>query len=350
MRTMLEVINSIPKLLKAQVAQAPALKAEFSDLKMTHVVMIASGSSYNAALGAKLFAEEKLNLNIELFYPNYFLHHVFPHRIQKDALYLFISQTGRTKTVLHIIEQLNQKAVPTAALTESLASPIAQAARYSFPIGSQNEPYLFRTSGYTLSLVTLYMLLLQLSVNNQQLTQPYQDYYLEELRIVGRRLPKVIRKSQRWYHQHRQTMQNSQAFIFAGGGELWATAQEAEIKFMEMVPIITNSYEIEELIHGPQNCFHAGMTFFLLSESWADVNKANKIQAFIESEITPNVFLLSRPIKTNCLEPHFLGQNFTNLEYITFLQVLSYLTAQDHKRDLTKTMFPRLTKYLNKTV
>lgn len=54
---------------------------------------------------------------------------------------------------------------------------------------------------------------------------------------------------------------------------MWAVAQKAVIKLMEMIPLITNSLEIEELINGLQNCFHSKIGFFLLADIFSILKK-----------------------------------------------------------------------------
>ena len=61
------------------------------------LIVIASGSSYNAAFMAKLFLEETCGIRTTLFYPNVFVN--YHTDIQKKAAYLFISQGGQTKLV-----------------------------------------------------------------------------------------------------------------------------------------------------------------------------------------------------------------------------------------------------------
>lgn len=350
METMLEVIKSIPNLINMQIDKSEIMKERFKEIKFDTIVVVASGSSYNAAFAAKVFSEENLGLKIEIYYPNYFYNHVLPQNINKKNLYVFISQTGKTKTVLETIKVIKKLGGMTLALTESKLAPIAKSANYSFEIGSNNEPYVFRTSGYTLSVVTMLMLLLQIAENNKVISEKEHQNYLIEIDNISKDLPRIIQQAEDWYEDHKKEMSSANAFLFAGGGDLWPTAQEAEMKFMEMVPVITKSYEIEEIIHGPQNSFKKGMVFFLMAEQKEDIEKAERIHDFIYNEITQNIFVISRNIESADFKPLINSIHFFSIGYITFLQVLSYLTATDNNRDLSKTMFPQITKYINKTV
>ncbi|WP_125706165.1 SIS domain-containing protein [Lacticaseibacillus daqingensis] len=350
METMMEVIRDIPKLTRKRVKTADQIEAEFANVKAKHITVIASGSSYNAAFGTKVFAEEKLGIEIELHYPNYFFNHIIKNGIDEKTLYLFISQTGKTKTVLDTIKDIDSRGGITVALTEKADAPIAQAAKYAFEIGSVNEPYMFRTSGFTLSLVALNLLVIQLAKNNGDISVDEQKNYWDELLEVADNMPTTIGLAEKWFEDHEDIMAEAGSFFFAGGGALWPTAQEAGIKFMEMVPVLTNTYEIEEIIHGPQNSFNAKSVFFLMAEQEVDLEKAEKIRNFITHEITPNAFLLSRNSTEDTVKLDTNSVDFYPMLYITFLQVLSYLTATKNGRDLSRTMYPQITHYINKTV
>ncbi len=120
---------------------------------------------------------------------------------------------------------------------------------------------------------------------------------------------------------------------------------------MEMVPIITNSFEIEELIHGPQNCFTEDMGFFLLAEEQEDYEKAVKINSFLHKEVHAYSQIISRNrTDDSVVTLETAAETFYPLIYMTFFQVISYLLATDKGRDLSEKIYPQIEKYINKTV
>lgn len=349
--SMLDTIKSIPEKIQERLTNVNTFSGKLKGIKTEKVTIIASGTSYNAAFTAKSFIEEKLGIGVELSYPNFFYHHFIKESLSSDEVYLFISQGGTTKSVLESIDLINKLGGTTISITENLDNPISEAAKINYDMGSGKEPYIFRTAGYTLTTVTLYLIFMEISNQNKKLSNDTIKKYHLELAEVAKDIEDTISFSQKWYRQNKKLLFNCEAFFFAGGGALWPIAQESDIKFMEMVPIITNSFEIEELIHGPQNCFTEDMGFFLLAENQEDYDKAVKINSFIQSEVNAYSQLISRN-HTNDSVVNLVStaETFYPLVYMTFFQVISYLLATDKGRDLSKKIYPQIEKYINKTV
>lgn len=106
---------------------------------------------------------------------------------------------------------------------------------------------------------------------------------------------------------------------------------------MEMLPVFTNSFELEELIHGPQNSFNQNIGYFILSRSNEDREKARSIAAFIEKEISSCYLIGDYDEASFNVSPE--SKYFSNLEYITYFQVLAYMLSTDRGRDLTKGIY-----------
>ncbi|WP_313469138.1 SIS domain-containing protein [Carnobacterium sp.] len=349
--SMLDTIKSIPEKIQERLTNVNDFSGKLKDIKTVKVTIIASGTSYNAAFTAKSFIEEKLGMGVELIYPNFFYHHFNKESLSLDEVYLFISQGGTTKSVLESIEMVNNLGGTTISITENLDNPISEAAQINFDMGSGKEPYVFRTAGYTLTTVTLYLIFMEISKQNKKLTNEAAQKYLEELSEISKDIENAISFSQKWYRQNKKFLFNCEAFFFAGGGALWPVAQESDIKFMEMVPIITNSFEIEELIHGPQNCFTEDMGFFLLAEEQEDYEKAVKINSFLHKEVHAYSQIISRNrTDDSVVTLETAAETFYPLIYMTFFQVISYLLATDKGRDLSEKIYPQIEKYINKTV
>ena len=115
-----------------------------------------------------------------------------------------------------------------------------------------------------------------------------------------------------------------------------------------MLPILTNSFELEELIHGPQNAFDTTMGYFIVSRDNEDVEKAKRITNFINEEISACYLIGDNSDASFNVDPK--SKYFSSLEYITFFQVLAYLLATDKGRDLTQGIYPQVVNYINKSI
>ena len=106
---------------------------------------------------------------------------------------------------------------------------------------------------------------------------------------------------------------------------------EADIKFMEMIPYMTKTYELEEFMHGPQmHLIH--LRYFLL------LIKKNKSRNLAMAEFLKNeigiCYLVGDKIDDCDFYLKEVNPYFYELQYICFFQVIAYELAKDHGRRL----------------
>ena len=138
--------------------------------------------------------------------------------------------------------------------------------------------------------------------------------------------------------------------ILAGAQDFYETSNEADIKLMEMVPLMTRSFEMEELIHAPQNAFDDSTLFFILTNKDHDKEKALHIAEFIKNEIGFGCLVGNNKIDDRDLYFELKSTNFTPIEEITAFQVIAYRMATDHGRDLARGVNTSINKYIKKTL
>ncbi|MFM1654969.1 SIS domain-containing protein [Brevibacillus sp. B_LB10_24] len=355
MSSMLDTIERIPVQLTKILHRKDSLHGQLQAYLKAHsgikkIVFVASGTSFNAAFTTKNFAEEVTRLPVELIYPNIFVHYYNRSLWSRDHLYIFISQGGKTKLVHEALRIVKEKGIPNISITESLDSPIAALADAAIEMGSENEEFMFRTLGYSATCATLYWLFAALAKIKGLLPVHEEQKLMEDYVQMVNHLPKIKSDTLQWYREHKFMLMRKHTFIFSGTNDLWPVAQEADIKFMEMLPVFTNSFELEELIHGPQNAFDQTTGYFLLSRKNEDANKVQKIAEFINTEIAPCIVVGEGASGVHDFAFQPAGKSFSSLEYITFFQTLAYLLASDRGRDLTKTMYPQIVNYINKSI
>lgn len=353
MRTLVKSIEEIPGKLKNicdnRQENYDKLKAYMGGKKISKIMVVASGTSYNAAFTTKMFGEKVLNFPVEIMYPNDFYHYYNKSFLTDDVLTIFISQTGSTKLVYDSLLLVKDLGLMNIAITENDESAIAKAASLSLNMGTDIEEYVYRTIGYSATCATMYMLYLNLlRMNDRILSEEYDGYILDYKKAVSS-IEGIADRTHIWYEKHAERIAGFNKFIFAGAADLLPVAMEADIKFMEMVPVFTNSFEMEELIHGPQNAFDESIGYFLISKAGVDSDKAQRIAAFIRGEIGENAILVGDV--EDCDMDIFIdyaSDNFYALEAITALQVLAYRISIDRGRDLSVRINSSITNYITK--
>lgn len=341
--TLMDCIERIPEKLKAIAGREWVLPEEMKGKK--ELVIIASGSSYNAAFSARLFLEKVCRLRVTLIYPNLFVN--YHSYINREALYLFISQGGQTKLVYEGLSLVKKEGCYTCAMTAKEDCIIAKTADYFIDMGCGEEEYLYRTIGFSATTASVMMLGAALSMEEEMPGEVSKD-----LIKAAEHLPAIKNSTLSWYADNRFSLLRRNMMMISGAGDLWPVAQESDIKAMEMVPMMTKSYELEEFIHGPQNAFNDDMIFILYSKSGEDEEKVGKIASFLKNEIGFCAVIGEAASEGDKKDMGLKAQSryFAPLEFITFMQVTAYKMADDRGRDLKRGVNSVIQKYITKTI
>lgn len=309
----------------------------------TGIIAIGSGTSYNSVKVIEPLIRSRLGLKFETLKPADFL--LSPdYYLNKEYLFLFVSQGGGSKLVYECLKVVNEFGCDTVALSEDGKSVIARESGYWIDMRSDCEPFLFRTAGYDMSAIVATFFALWVSGKKAEL----EGRWMADLQASKQRMADLIGYSQTWFEIHKDKFVDTQAYFFIGARELKSLADEASIKFMEMLPVMSQSLELEESIHGPQNAFTRDMVFFFLVNTAGDAIKARKISEFIKQEVGGHAYIISNQSDINDFYISEAKSVFSFLEYVTFFQVGAYILAKQKGRDLSKVVYPNLTNYIQK--
>ncbi|MCI5774762.1 MAG: SIS domain-containing protein [Erysipelotrichaceae bacterium] len=350
--SLLDCIVNIPTYLKDIVENSNRIKINLSNyLKnetVDEIVFIASGTSLNASKVTRYFAKNNCSLNVQCFYPNEFLNYI--DYKNPNALYVLVSQGGSTKLVYDALQKVKKANLKHCTITESLDSPIAKASDLAIEMGSVNEPYMYRTIGYSTTVTTCWMLELSIAVIQNKISEVMADKLKKELLSAINNLANIRELTEAWYENNKFSLLRRSKAILAGAQCFYETANEADIKLMEMVPMFTRSFELEELIHGPQNAFDDDTLFFILSENRFDKDKAIHIAQFLKTEIGFCALVGDNKLDDRDLVYEFASENFRAIEEVTPFQVIAYHMATDKGRDLKRGVNTSIQKYIKKTL
>lgn len=328
---LINCIDRIPYSLNSIIKFYGDNEEIFPDQNIKIINIIGSGTSHTSGELAKYFIEENSDIECRVEYPQLFKNKIKKNIIKEDEVYIFVSQTGYTKVVydsLKIVKDLGGK---TIAISEDKDSPIAREADIFYDMLTFNEEFVFRTLGYTCT--TLILCLIGIKLGGMDISP-----FVDDLKIVINNLPNIKNVATYWFEKNGDKFVSSNSFLFVGSEILYFVAKEFEIKFMEMLPVMSNSFELEESIHGPQNCFNKDMTFVILDKK--EKTKSNLLEEFIENEITDKVVNFG-DIGEN-------GKYFYFIEYSYLMQYLAYYFAKKKNRDLAKRLNSNIDNYIKK--
>lgn len=360
MTTVLDCIERIPQCLKGIRESYPARAENIADYlsakgikKVGRIIFIASGSSYNSAHAAKLFIKNQCGIEVELKYPNMFVHYEAPQELGKDrddTIYAVISQGGETLLVYQALEMIRSYKKPCIAITADGESSIAKLADVHTDMGCGQEEFLYRTIGFSTSVSVCSLLGLAAGVYNGYVAKEKEQEYLMDFDAMIKNLSEIKQDTLSWYQAHKFSILKRSKMMMAGTGDLYPIVNEGDIKVMEMVPMMTRSFELEEFIHGPQNAFDNNTLFLILCHRGDNDEKAKSIARFIKEQIGFCALIGEESLDQRdlCIKP--ASRYFTGLEYVTVFQVLAYHMATDKGRDLHRGVNAKIGRYITKTL
>ena len=201
-------------------------------------VTCARGSSDNAATYAKYLLEIRLGVVTASVGPSIQSVYSAAPRMA-GALFLAVSQSGRSPDLLRLAEAARQGGALTVALVNDTVSPLAEICEATLPLHAGPERSVAATKSFIASLAAI----LQLAAHwaeDRQLLQALEDLpdALENAAELdwGDALPRLAR------HEH---------VYVAGRGIGLALAQEAALKLKETGGIHAEALSAAELMHGP---------------------------------------------------------------------------------------------------
>jgi glucosamine--fructose-6-phosphate aminotransferase (isomerizing) len=212
------------------------LRAEPVDL----VVIAARGSSDHAAIYAQYLLGTVHRLPVALAAPSIVsLYGVVPRFAR--ALVVGISQSGASPDIVAVVDGARRQNVPTLAITNDPASPLAAAAEYVIDLDAGPERAVAATKTYTTSLLAIARLSAAL------LDEPDALAALAHVPAAIERALAVEPEVQ----AIAAAMAAVDRCVILGRGYEYATAREWALKLKELARVFADPYSAADFQHGP---------------------------------------------------------------------------------------------------
>lgn len=337
MVTMLDCIKRVPSLLTGIVDRSGEnfgkVIGAIAGKDMHELYFIGSGTSYNAALTARFFAEEASGMRVTVSLPDDFL---YGYTVRNPkAVYVFISQTGTSTMTMKALTYAKEKGFLTVGVSEEADTPVASQAGVFLDMGCGKEEYGIRTIGYSATVLTLMWLGAELGLKRGNITREAYAQLRRQGKAAAGNIPDIIEKAMRWMDTGRRQMMKSSYFSFTGTGALYGVAMEASVKIWEAPQVPGGGYELDEGMHGPNYGYNHNHAVFVLNDGGFGNGKALALAEYMKKE-HGNGYIIGKGAmdeKDLAFEP--AGGPFSCLEYAAAIQVLMYRLAVDGGRDFS---------------
>lgn len=217
---------------------ARSLRDALGGRRFDMALLVARGSSDNAALYARYLIEVHLKIPASLAAPSVLTR--YGARIRyPNCLAIGISQSGAAPDVAEVLASLREGGHATLAITNTPGSRVTDAAEFALTLEAGPERSVAATKTYTASLLALYELVRALG---------------GELPAASEALPTTA-----WCEKTMEAAEASLGYVLRSSvlfalarGYGFSTAQETALKLMECALLSCKSYSSADFQHGPK--------------------------------------------------------------------------------------------------
>lgn len=345
MITILDVVKRSPEKINGIINNRKSIFQQFlkyvKEKEINEIVFVGSGSSYSTVLSTTLFIDKVSGVQTFAMLPNIFIN---KESYNKNALYVFVSQTGTSTLTNEAAIKLTESGYNTLALTGDLNSPISKNCVCSVEIALGYEEYSYATLGFTCSMVTELLLGLEIGLLKNNISESQYEEYINELKLTSESNNETREKALIWFEKNKNKLLSAENFILFGGSSLYGVATEGALKIMEITKkYISVGFEMDDGLHGPNYCFD-DRTIVLALNDGRDSDKAISLMNLMKKEYDAGYMIGCDSFDEKDLEINFKTKNFTNIEIISFVQTLAYKLADELNVDIFMRNDPRIQK------
>ena len=231
--------DTLARTLKFETAKVLRFGKFISSRDIRLIVLVARGSSDNAALFGRYLLEITSKIPVSLAAPS--VHTLYHSKLRmKNALVVGISQSGEGSDINYVLENSRNAGALTLGITSEADSPMSEIVHETFLIRTGRELSVAATKTYTAQLLMFY--LLAAALQNGRGVERLQ--HIPELTSnVLRLAPQIESIVERYrFMDH---------CIVVGRGLNYANVYELAIKLMETCYVISERFSSADFQHGP---------------------------------------------------------------------------------------------------
>jgi glucosamine--fructose-6-phosphate aminotransferase (isomerizing) len=240
---MLEEIAQQPAALERTIAsereKIGGLARSLKDRDIDLIVLVARGSSDNAALFGRYLLEITTGIPVSLSAPS--VHTIYQAKLNlKHALVIGVSQSGEGEDINLVLENARDCGAFTIGITNEPASSMVKLVDETLLMHGGREQSVAATKTFTGQMMLFYMMASAFSGEHQSID--YQKIPDFAARALEQRTA-IIELVQRYVF-----MENC---VVVGRGLAYANAYEFALKLMETCYVVAERFSAADFLHGP---------------------------------------------------------------------------------------------------
>jgi len=323
-------------------------KSDIIDLgNIKHIQICACGTSYYAAMIAKLWTEHFTRIPTSVDIGSEYRYNTTAR--QEGSLFIAISQSGETADTLAALRKAKQQNyIGTIAICNVLESSLAREADRCLPTSAGPEIGVASTKAFVSQLVSVALLGLTLG-DNVGFSKEAKQQALSEIKQLPELIEAVLEMSEQ-IEELAWALDGKDHILFLGRGLHYPIALEGALKMKEISYVHAEAYPAGELKHGPLALVDENMPVIAIAPSGQLLQKimsnieevrarGGKLFVLADDEsITKNGF------EKSLILPSGLTMLQSPVVYTIPLQLLAYYVALhkgndvDQPRNLAKSV------------
>ncbi|MDA3961544.1 MAG: glutamine--fructose-6-phosphate transaminase (isomerizing) [Planctomycetota bacterium] len=220
------------------------------DLKtINHVVFLACGTSWHAAMLGKRFLEHYARVHVEVDISSEYRYR--NPVASGDTLVVPISQSGETADTLAGLRLARSMFMPVVSLVNVMDSTIARESDGVLPLMAGPEIGVASTKAYTAQIMALYLFALQVARAKGRLDQERLNAAILALKAIPEQVTETLALCEEVVEHTADLFAPASASVFLGRGGEHVTALEGALKLKEIAYVFATGYAAGEFKHGP---------------------------------------------------------------------------------------------------
>lgn len=223
------------------------LPSNFID-NINRITICACGTSYHAGLSAKYIFEREAKIKTNIINASEFRYS--DPIMEKDELFIVISQSGETADTLEALKLANKNNLKTLAICNVENSSIVREAKYSLLTRAGVEKGVASTKAFSSQVMLLWILGVYIAqrksnISKDSIQKQIKNMYnsLKATKVNTKIHDRLKKLSKRYLHGH--------GFFFIGRDLFYPLALEGALKLKEISYLHAEGYPGGEMKHGP---------------------------------------------------------------------------------------------------
>lgn len=168
-----------------------------------------------------------------------------------SALLIAASQSGKSAATIEVVKELKKQGAFVVGLTGNLESPLAKDSSAAVDIHCGEEKSSVMTKGVLATAMMMAMIGLEYGLASGLLPQKDYEEIMTDFDFIATYMQKNLDLAKEWCAANVEDWSYFRSFSLISNIDSTGTTLEIALKVMESIFLPSDSFEVEEYLHGP---------------------------------------------------------------------------------------------------